>query len=72
MKLKKLTLKKETIVSLERSEQQMIMGGTGASCAALCQPVVVSGAGCDVPTIGHDDGPNCVSASDAWCWCYGS
>jgi len=23
--------------------------------------------GCDLPTIGHDDGPNCVSKEADWC-----
>lgn len=76
MKVKKLVLKRETIVALERNEQQHVLGGTGASCAGVSctqpPPPMPTAGNCDLPTVGHDDGPNCVSKSDwGWCWCYG-
>lgn len=73
METKKLVLKKETIAALEKNEELNIVGGTGASCAAVgCGAGIDTRGQCDIPTIGHDDGKYCLSKSDwGWCWCFG-
>ncbi|WP_143813340.1 MULTISPECIES: class I lanthipeptide [Parabacteroides] len=78
--MKTLRLKKEVIAKLQNDEMRRVQGGTGCTTSATCgheQSVAsclcqVTAGDCDMPTIGHDDGPNCVSKSDwGWCWCYG-
>ncbi len=73
-KLKKLQLNKKTIASLQHNEMAELQGGTGASCIGNCPPLPTPTAGdCDLHTIGHDDGPNCLSArTRGFCFlCYG-
>lgn len=60
LKLPKLSIDKREIVRLSSEEELDILGGgPGAN-------------GFDIPTIGWDDGPYCLSKTDwGWCWCYG-
>lgn len=74
-KLKKLSLKKETIVRLEKDGMSDLKGGTSLTITvpiSIAHCTDITKGNCDLHTIGHDDGPNCVSKSDwGWCWCYG-
>ena len=74
-KLKKLKLKKETISKLDQQNLSDLKGGytTSTVCGNPTTETVacLTRGNCDIPTIGHDDGPNCLSKSDSWCWCYG-
>lgn len=79
-KLKKLQLKKRTIASLSQNEQLNIIGGgttTAGPSACGCGTIGCYTAdpyGCDIPTIGWDDGSICFSQTGLFCgdWCYGS
>jgi len=71
-KLKKLQLNKKTIANLCKDEMTNLQGGadTMPTACGPCPQVTVGK--CDLKTIGHDDGPDCLSKTD-WgiCWCYG-
>ena len=75
-KIKKLSLTKETISQLDqirggRCAMSTTCGNTDVSLSCVTCGTCAGG-GCDFDTIGHDDGPNCLSATDwGWCWCYG-
>lgn len=67
----KLQLNKEKVTSLTEGHLSKLAGGgndanpKNVNTKKITQDI-------DVPTIGHDDGPNCLSASDwGWCWCHG-
>jgi len=70
----KLKLHKEKITRLADDKYSQIKGGASDS-PTVCQMCPVGGiteGDCDIHTIGHDDGPNCLSATDwGWCWCRG-
>ena len=75
-KLKKLSLKKETIVKLENSSMSILKGGctNSVSCGnpGTDSFNCITKGDCDLHTIGHDDGSKCISKTDwGWCWCYG-
>ena len=69
------TVKKETIAKLDQQNLSDLKGGytTSTVCGNPTTETVacLTRGNCDIPTIGHDDGPNCLSKSDSWCWCYG-
>lgn len=73
--LKKLSLNKETIAKLNKDNQKFIKGGASDSVTMECcaeTAFCLTEGNCDMPTIGHDDGPYCLSKTDwGWCWCYG-
>ncbi|MEM6720636.1 MAG: hypothetical protein AAF611_15010 [Bacteroidota bacterium] len=67
--LQNLHLKRATVSNLDdiAGGYQQTSGSGGSSTVNT-----FTRGGCDFPTIGHDDGPNCLSASDwGWCWCHG-
>lgn len=80
-KIKKLVLKKETIARLSEQSMHEIKGGCANSttCGNTTETIGwQSCVGCvtydiDIYTIGHDDGPTCISKSDEWLCglCYG-
>ena len=72
-KLKKLSLKKDVIASLNHDEMLKVEGGITYTVSDDCGTADCFTQGdCDLNTIGHDDGPNCLSKTDwGWCWCYG-
>ncbi|WP_430409087.1 hypothetical protein [Kordia sp.] len=71
--LKSLKLNKKSISSLRTTNE--IKGGTliptlGPICTITIQVTINACTrwnGCDLPTIGHDDGSNCVSQNADWC-----
>jgi hypothetical protein len=69
---KKLTLNKEIISDLDSTK-----GGAqvGPSIYPDCPDTNFKSCYilkcADIPTIGHDDGPKCVSKTDFLCWCGG-
>jgi len=67
----KLKLHKEKITKLTNDQ---IKGGVNQNtntAAPVTAPAFTAG-DCDIHTIGHDDGSNCLSATDwGWCWCHG-
>ena len=84
-KIKKLVLKKEIISQLDQHnlkggrcamsttcsspDVSICCGGSGDNCTDNC--ITYHNDPNDCNTIGHDDGDNCYSKSDTWCWCYG-
>lgn len=74
--MKKLVLKKKVIQRLSDESMSPIKGGTGGTCVGACVTMTcttenITSGEC-FHTIGHDDGPECVSKTDwGWCWCYG-
>lgn len=69
----KLQLNKEKVTSLNHKKMADLVGGGNeanpnnptANSRKITKEM-------DVPTIGHDDGAGCLSASDwGWCWCHG-
>jgi hypothetical protein len=69
--LKSLTLNKKTV---SRFNPEAVKGGTlptlGIICTITIQVTIQACTrwdGCDLPTIGHDDGPNCLSQDADWC-----
>ena len=69
---KQLKLHKEKIVNLTNEQQSQIHGGISDGYPDEMLPGPLTVGECDIPTIGHDDGPNCLSATDwGWCWCHG-
>lgn len=79
-KLRKLVLKKEVITQLSEENQRQIVGGVSDSITMDCCvktvncltyniiPCLTMGAYCDLPTIGHDDGYNCISKENPICY----
>ncbi len=70
----KLKLHKEKITKLNDKKHVAVKGGATdwPDTAKYCEPIRITQGNCDIPTIGHDDGPNCLSATDwGWCWCHG-
>ncbi len=67
----KLSLNKETISVLNQNEMDSAKGGSSIWCiTAITIPVTVAytlSEYYDVPTIGHDDGPYCISKEMDWC-----
>lgn len=73
----KLQLQKEKISGLNNGNTDFGFAGLNENSdnwtkhsATIAQKFTKNG--CDVPTIGHNDGSNCLSKSD-WgiCWCHG-
>jgi hypothetical protein len=70
--IKSLKLNKKSISHLQ---SKGVNGGAAASITIpTLGPLCVASAlyctrwdGCDLPTIGHDDGPNCLSQEADWC-----
>jgi hypothetical protein len=63
----KLLLRKLTVAHLNESVQNKLKGGGPLSIMSACILCITKG-DCDMPTIGHDDGPYCISKNpDAWC-----
>lgn len=76
---KKLKLKKLVIAKLNEESQRQIVGGVSETitmdcCVETAQcltynifPCLTKGP-CDFPTIGHDDGNNCISKEVSICY----
>lgn len=68
---KKLQLNKEVITRLNNETMNNIVGGDNFSSTFI--PITISIAictrwdGCDLPTVGHDDGPICISKENPLC-----
>ncbi|MEM6717996.1 MAG: hypothetical protein AAF611_01640 [Bacteroidota bacterium] len=71
----KLKLHKEKITKLTEKKHVQIKGGATTPCPVGPVPTIITAitrGDCDIHTIGHDDGPNCLSKTDwGWCWCHG-
>ncbi len=74
----KLQLQKEKITSLTKEEQSQVNGGGPIILSVPCGTQTIltvtefTKGDCDINTISHDDGPDCLSATDwGWCWCDG-
>lgn len=77
----RLQLNKEKVAALTSKSMQEVNGGivnAGGGAVGINEtnpdnPTArVTRGNCDLHTIGHDDGPNCLSHSDwGWCWCRG-
>ncbi len=64
--LKKLVLRKSAISNFKTIDR--LKGGTLSSCGILISALACTRwEGCDLHTIGHDDGPNCISQEADWC-----
>lgn len=67
----RLQLNKEKIAALGHENLNNVNGGMNEANPNNPSAQVTRG-NCDIHTIGHDDGPRCLSASDwGWCWCHG-
>ncbi|WP_298518121.1 hypothetical protein [uncultured Kordia sp.] len=65
--IKSLQLNKKSISNLNSKE---IKGGVIPTLGVICTvsiAVCTRWNGCDLPTIGHDDGSNCLSQEANWC-----
>ena len=74
-------MKKKEIKSLKLNKKSIshfsangVNGGVFPTFGPICTitiPISLAACtrwdGCDLPTIGHDDGPNCVSQEADWC-----
>lgn len=65
--IKNLKLNKK---SISRLSANSVNGGLLPTLGVICTAsylVCTRWDGCDLPTIGHDDGPNCLSQEADWC-----
>ncbi len=70
----KLKLHKEKISKFSNEKYDQVKGGAsdGPTACQACPIGRITEGDCDIPTIGHDDGSYCLSATDwGWCWCHG-
>ena len=72
-KLRKLVLKKEVVSLLNEESQKQIVGGvsetiTMGCCMETANFACLTKGTCDLPTIGHDDGDNCISKELSICY----
>jgi hypothetical protein len=69
--IKNLKLNKKSISHLSSNA---VNGGAASFTIPTLGPICIASAiactrwdGCDLPTIGHDDGSNCLSQEADWC-----
>ena len=66
--IKNLKLNKKSISHLSANTVNGgILPTLGPICIEASLAVCTRWDGCDLPTIGHDDGPNCLSQEADWC-----
>ena len=67
-KIKNLRLNKKSISHLHsKSVNGGLLPTLGPICIGASIAVCTRWNGCDLPTIGHDDGPYCLSEEADWC-----